>query len=134
LNEALVCAQNPAMTARYVIEIGKRKEHHKSSGVYVGPAAGSTASIRAAGGAVIPIASKKVQFVVREPYRGRGAKYSLLKGVVPPKSGMRFHSKMPTGMVYIDGAHVRYRFDFGDELVVVPESVPLTVYGLPGKR
>jgi NAD+ kinase len=134
LNEALICAQNPASTARYVVEIGKKREHHKSSGLYIGPAAGSTAVIRAAGGQVLPLESKKVQFVVREPYRGPGSKITFLKGFVPPKSGLNVYSKMRHGMIYIDGAHVRYRFDFGDTLHVIPEYVPLSVYGLRSSR
>lgn len=134
LNEALICAQIPAATARYVLEVQRKKEHHKSSGVYVGPAAGSTAAIRAAGGQILPLTSTKVQFVVREPYSEPGTKLGLVKGLVPPKSGIRIHSKMRNGMIYIDGAHVRRRFDFGDELQVVPDGTPLVVYGIKRSR
>ena len=134
LNEVLICAQNPATTARYVVEISKKKEHQKSSGIYVGTAAGSTAAIRAAGGTLLPIVSKKVQYLVREPYRERGHKLSLLKGALPPKGGMKVWSKLKNGMIFIDGAHVRYRFDFGDELQIIPEFLPLPVYGLIGKK
>ena len=63
----------------------------------------------------------------------REGKLGLLRGPVPPKAGLTIWSKMRNGMVYIDGAHVRYRFDFGDEIRVVPEAQPLLVYGV-GKR
>lgn len=129
LNEVLVCAQNPAMTARYVIESGKRREHHKSSGVYIGPAAGSSASMRAAGAELLPLTSKKVQWVVREPYRDGGPRLGLVRGVVP-KTGFAVWSKMRTGMIYVDGAHVRYRFDFGDRIELLTEFLPLPVLGI----
>jgi NAD+ kinase len=134
LNEALICAQNPAITARYVVEIGRKKEHHKSSGLYVGPAAGSTAVIRSAGGQVLPLTSRKVQYVVREPYRGPGNKLTLLRGMVPARGGFKVYSKMHNGIVYIDGAHVRYRFDFGDEIQVQTELLPLQVYAIDARR
>jgi len=90
--------------------------------------------MRAAGGDRLALDSKTVQWVVRENYAEPGTKQTLLKGVVPPKAGIRIHSKMHNGMVYLDGAGVRYRFDFGDELQVLPEYVPLEVYGLGKTR
>lgn len=132
LNEALIAAQTPADTSRYVLEVLRKKEHQKSSGLYISTASGSTAVTRAAGGKPLPWASKVVQFVVREPYHEPGSKYTLLRGQVPPKSGMRVHSKMRNGMIYVDGPLVRFRFDFGDELVISPDSVPLRVFGIGG--
>jgi len=134
LNEVLVAAQNAATTARYVLEVGRRREDQKSSGIYLGPAAGSTAVIRSAGGKILPLSSKGVQYVVREPYRAPGRKYALVRGLLAGKTQMRVHSKMRNGMIFIDGSHIRYRFDYGDELEVVPQFVPLTIYGLVGKR
>ena len=130
LNEALIAAQTPADTSRYVLEVLRKKEHQKSSGVYVSTSSGSTSVTRAAGGKALPWTSKVVQFVVREPIYEPGTKYTLLKGQVPPKSGMRIHSKMRNGMIYIDGPLVRFRFDFGDELVISPDALPLRVFGI----
>ena len=50
------------------------------------------------------------------------------------KTQLRIYSKMRNGMIFIDGSHIRYRFDYGDELEVVPQFVPLTIFGLLGKR
>jgi len=47
LNDALFCHRSPAATTRYIISHEGREEHHKSSGVWVGPAAGSTAAVPA---------------------------------------------------------------------------------------
>ena len=70
LNDLLYCHESPAATSRYILSFGGDQERQMSSGVWVGPAAGSTAAIRSAGGTVLPIGSQKIQFVVREPYRG----------------------------------------------------------------
>ncbi len=83
LNEALFCHASPAATSRYLLRIVRAEhrgrswartpaideEDQKSSGLWVGPAAGSTAAQRSAGGRVLPLASRKLQYVVREPYR-----------------------------------------------------------------
>jgi NAD+ kinase len=134
LNELLVAAQNPATTARYFIELGRKREVQKSSGVFVGPAAGSTAVMRAAGGRVMPLTSKQIQYVVREPYRGPGRKLTLVRGLIAGSRKFRIYSKMRSGMIFIDGPHVRYRFGYGDVLEFTTQFLPLTVYGLLASR
>ena len=134
LNEVLIAAQNPALTSRYVLEMGKRREDQRSSGVYIGTAAGSTAVMRAAGSKVLPLQSRQIQYLVREPYRGPGRTSKLVRGTISPRVPLRLHSKMRGGMIFIDGTHVRYRFDYGDSVEVVPQALALTVYGLASKR
>jgi NAD+ kinase len=68
LNDVLFCHASPAATARYWLKANGTAETHKSSGVWAGPAAGSTAAQRSAGGRVLPPASKRLQYIVREPY------------------------------------------------------------------
>ena len=97
LNEALFCHASPAATSRYMLRLlkgaaGTRaeqvvdEEEQKSSGLWVGPAAGSTAAQRSAGGAVLPLTSQKIQFVVREPYVGADARTRMTVGLVEPKA------------------------------------------------
>ena len=43
LNDVLFCHESPAATTRYILEHRGKEEDHKSSGVWIGPAAGSTA-------------------------------------------------------------------------------------------
>ena len=66
--------------------------------------------MRAAGGQVLALSTKKVQFVVREAFREPGAAEPLQRGILPEKGTFKVHSKMHNGMIYIDGAQVRYRF------------------------
>ncbi|MEO7095678.1 MAG: NAD(+)/NADH kinase, partial [Polyangiales bacterium] len=82
LNEALVCCASPAATTRYIMEHASIVEEQKSSGIWIGPAAGSTAAQRSAGGRVLPLSSDKLQFVVREPYTPAGQTFRLPRGLV----------------------------------------------------
>ncbi len=65
LNDVLFCHECPAATTRYLLKRGDLEESQMSSGLWAGPAAGSTAAVRSAGGRVLPIGSQKLQFVVR---------------------------------------------------------------------
>lgn len=49
LNEALYCHASPAATSRYILSYRRLREEQKSSGFWVGPAAGSTGAVRSAG-------------------------------------------------------------------------------------
>ncbi|MBI3205998.1 MAG: hypothetical protein HYZ29_30960 [Myxococcales bacterium] len=89
LNEALYCHQSPAATSRYLLSHVVRSEPHKSSGFWLGPAAGSTAAQHSAGGKVLPLRSKKLQVVVREPYAPAGTRYRLLRFMIAPASSSR---------------------------------------------
>ncbi|HEX4354849.1 MAG TPA: NAD(+)/NADH kinase, partial [Polyangiales bacterium] len=67
LNDALFCHEGPASTSRYRLAFGRLAEEQKSSGIWVGPPAGSSAAQHSAGGDVLPPEAKVLQFVVREP-------------------------------------------------------------------
>jgi NAD+ kinase len=113
LNDVLIAHYCPAATTRYLIEIGDHFEEHRSSGVWISTAAGSTAGIGSAGGRRMPLRSRHIQFLVRELYYEPGRKYELTRGLVPPDSGVTIASKMPDGRIYIDGARSQYLFPFG---------------------
>lgn len=133
LNDALYCHESPAATSRYILEYAGDHERQMSSGVWVGPAAGSTAAIRSAGGKVLPPGSQKIQFVVREPYRGVDNKYRLVKGMVPPGEDIRIASRMTKGRIFLDGTQKVYSIGIGDRIRMTLSSEPLTLLGL-GRR
>ncbi|MBW2224727.1 MAG: NAD(+)/NADH kinase, partial [Deltaproteobacteria bacterium] len=101
LNDALYCHESPAATSRYILDYDGDQERQMSSGVWAGPAAGSTAAIRSAGGKVLPTGSQKIQFVVREPYRGVDNKYRLVKGMVAPGEALEITSRMTKGRIFL---------------------------------
>ena len=113
LNDVLVAQSSPAATTRYIIGIGGKQEEQRSSGIWISTAAGSTAAIRSAGGRVLPLRSRRIQYLVREPYRERGRNYDLTRGTVPPGEEIIIASKMNEGRLYIDGSRTVYNFPFG---------------------
>lgn len=133
LNDLLIAEANPAMISRYALTVAGRTEIQRSSGVWVATAAGSTAAIRSAGGRVLPLRSRAFQYVVRELYAGRrlgGRVPRLRRGVVTPPAAIRLRSLMHRGMIFIDGARIRYAVRHGDRLVVRVGGPPLWVIGL----
>ena len=139
LNEALFCHASPAATSRYILRVtrgaGKyREEEQRSSGLWIGPAAGSTAAQRSAGGNVLPLGSRRIQYVVREPYRPIGKRSHFSVGLVGENGRLTLRSKIRDGRVFIDGHRLVHAVTIGDVLVMRRSSETLTVLGLATKR
>ena len=113
LNDVLLAHQSPAETSRYVLKVGEKTQDHKSSGLWIATAAGSTAAIRSAGGQMLDVDARKVQFRARELMSWALEGDPLEGGVVDE---LEVISRMYTGMVYLDGGHLRQSFGFGDRI------------------
>jgi len=133
LNEALYSHSTPAATSRYILHVGRRHEEQRSSGFWIGPAAGSTAAQHSAGGRILPLGSANLQLVVREPYSPYG-KYKLLKLVVGEKALISVQSKMDNASLYLDGPHRTVSVRLGDLVSFGVSDEPLTVLGLRGRK
>lgn len=129
LNDALFCAESPAETSRYILVVGDVAEDQKSSGIWVGPAAGSTAAQRSAGGRVLAPTSRHLQFIVREPYVREGDRYQLRKGLVAEGESIVVVSKMMEGRLYLDGPHSVARVQMGERIVMRLSDEPLSILG-----
>jgi NAD+ kinase len=134
LNDVLVAHANPAAMTSYTLRIGESSEVQKSSGIWIATAAGSTAAIRAAGGSLLPLRSRKLQYLVREPYTADGYRYRLRKGVLTPDTPLELTSRTRRGRLFIDGPHLRFTLGLGDVLTVTTGAAPLRVLGLDGRR
>jgi NAD+ kinase len=134
LNEALYAHSSPAATSRYLLQLGKQREEQRSSGFWIGPAAGSTAAQRSAGGRVLPLSSKHLQLVVREPYAPFGQRYQLLKRVITPEESIVVRSKMDDAMLWLDGPYREIPVRLGDEVEFAVSDKPLRVLGLSTRR
>ena len=130
LNNALYCHESPAATSRYILEHEGRTERQMSSGVWVGPAAGSTAALGSAGGKVLPVGSQKLQFVVREPYCGVAHRYEIVKGFVSPGGELSIRSRMTKGRLFLDGTQKVHAVGIGDRVRMTLSDEPLTLLGL----
>jgi NAD+ kinase len=123
LNDVLVAHRSPAETSRYTLRLGDRSQDQKSSGIWIATAAGSTAAIRSAGGQLLEIDARTLQYRVRELMRWAVQGEPLTGGVVPDE--LEVVSRMSTGSLYIDGGHQKVAFGFGDRLVFRPAERPL---------
>ena len=134
LNDALFCHQSPAATSRYIVEHLGISEEQKSSGMWIGTAAGSTAAQRSAGGKVLALTSRSLQLVVREPYTSDGERYELQRVVIKKGQSLRVRSKSPRMRLYVDGPDRTYRVDLGDALDFSAPPEPLRLLGLTARR
>ncbi|MBI2083392.1 MAG: NAD(+)/NADH kinase [Deltaproteobacteria bacterium] len=125
LNDILFTNCHPAGTTRYLLSIGRIEEEQKSSGIWIAPAPGSTAAIHSAGGRVLPVTSKKFQFVVREPYQPFGNRYRLLKRIVSPAQEIKILSMMDEAAIYVDGPHLMFPLRRGEKFTVCQSNQPL---------
>jgi NAD+ kinase len=130
LNEALFSHPNPAVTTRYVLEAGGRCEEQMSSGIWVGPAAGSTAAMRSAGGRVLAPSSRNLQFIVREPIK----RFALARGLIAPGRDLRILNRREPARLYLDGPHLVVRVGPWQEVRTVISDRPLEMLGWPGGR
>ncbi|MGA2448045.1 MAG: NAD(+)/NADH kinase [Polyangiaceae bacterium] len=136
LNEALFCHESPAATSRYILRIvGPRnvvvaEDEQKSSGIWVGPAAGSTAAQRSAGGSVLPLSSRQIQYVVREPYEPHREVFHMAVGTVEIGQCVALRSKMRHARLFLDGDHIMHEVSIGDSVTLSAADEPLLVLGL----
>lgn len=133
LNDVLFCHESPASTTRYALRLGKVREEHKSSGIWVGPAAGSTAAQSSAGGRVLPIRSRALQFVVREPYAVQAQPLSLARGLVRPGQTLHIESHIRAGRLFVDGTHEMHEVPMASHIALRLSDEPLTLLGFRGR-
>lgn len=131
LNDILIAHEQPAATSRYRLQLGRRAEEHRSSGLWVASAAGSTAGIRSAGGQPMPLDVRRLQFRARELYRARGPAAVLESGFVEDKRQLVVESAMEAGWLYVDGARMAVRFPFGARATFRTADRPLLLFADP---
>lgn len=129
LNDVLFTSSCPAVTARYVLRAGGRAEEQMSSGLWIGPAAGSTAAQLSAGGRILPPGSKRMQFVVREPVERKGRRCLMRRGVVGPRSTIAILNRWQPSEIYIDGPAMHLGIEPGRTVTVRSSGTPLTLLG-----
>jgi NAD+ kinase len=133
LNDALFCHLSPAATSRYLLRVGDVEEEHKSSGIWVGPAAGSTAAQHSAGGRVLPVDSTDLQYVVRELYNPQRKPLALVRGTFGPGTHLTVQSKIRDGRLFLDGPHRRYAVAMGGTVRMSLSPEPMTLLGFRRK-
>lgn len=128
LNEVLIAHTNPGATSRYILEIGGKKEEQRSSGIWISTPAGSTGSLRSAGGVIQDIFDTDYQYLVREACQRPHENWHLLKGKLSRDQSIAMTSEMRLGAIFIDGPHVEYPFTLGDQLKITPSKHDLATF------
>lgn len=134
LNEALFCHAIPAATSRYIVRWGRGAEEQRSSGMWVGTAAGSTGALRSAGGRILPLSSRELQLVVREPYRPEGRPYRWERLRVAPGQALSVKNKMQDARLFLDGPFKRVDVRLAAVLAFSISDEPLTLLGVSRGR
>lgn len=133
LNDILIAHEQPAATSRYRVQLGRRAEDHRSSGLWISSAAGSTAGIRSAGGQPMPLDVRRLQFRARELYRARGPAAVLESGFVEENRQLVVESAMEAGWLYVDGSRMAVRFPFGARATFRVAAQPLLLFADPAR-
>jgi NAD+ kinase len=134
LNEALFCHAIPAATSRYIVRWERRSEEQRSSGMWVGTAAGSTGALRSAGGRILPLSSRELQLVVREPYRPEGRPYRWERVRVEAGQTLSVKNKMQDARLFLDGPFKRVDVRLASVLAFSISDEPLTLLGVRARR
>ncbi len=115
LNDFLFAAASPAATTRYRIGFQGRVESHRSSGIWVASATGSTAAIGAAGGIPMDAADQSFQFQVRELYHREEEGLLITHGFIDPLQGeFWIENHCPAAILALDGEKLVIKIHFGD--------------------
>lgn len=107
----------------------------RSSGLRVSTAAGSTAAMLSAGGFKMPMFSKDLQYMIREPISPEPAISKYVHGVIKPDEQMEATWFCEEGEIYIDGSHFCYSIRHGDCIEISSRAPVLKVFlPLPHQR
>lgn len=135
LNDILIAHPCPAAVSRCSFRLRNNSQscdyslvNCRSSGLRVSTAAGSTAAMLSAGGSVMPILSKDLQYMVREPIPSRATNPSLMHGLIKRDETMEISWFTKDGAVYIDGCHFAHTIRQGDTIEVSSKAPVLKIF------
>ena len=147
LNDLLVAHPIPAAVSRFRLDKlaargapsgGFEGFNVWSSGMWVASPTGSTAAMHAAGGTPVEDKmSKDLQYMVREHLVDDDAEAAeaavLARGRGVLEDGERLHLRWNSqhGRVWVDGAHVSFDLELGDQLEIDGLAPPLLVFPSP---
>lgn len=124
LNEVYIGSAKAYHTSNYELLVDGKKEIQKSSGILAAAAAGSTAWIKSAGGRKLSLNSKKMQFLIREPYSGRISGFSLKKGFADK---IKVKAMKQDLVVVIDSLTEEHPLKKGSAAEIAASDRPLTI-------
>lgn len=100
----------------------------RSSGLRVSTAAGSTAAMLSAGGFAMPILSKDLQYMVREPISPGADTSNFMHGVIKSGESVDTTWFCKEGQIYIDGSQNVRSIQYGDTIELSSEAPILKLF------
>jgi NAD+ kinase len=131
LNDVLIGHSNPASTSRYLVSFAGTEEDHRSSGVWVSTATGSSAALASAGGEILDIDDVRMQLRARELFVTDGQRRALSALHFSAEQKVTVTSKMREGRVWLDGPYNMLPFPTGARLTLSGTAVPLSLVVTP---
>ncbi|BAT92476.1 hypothetical protein LR48_Vigan05g132100 [Vigna angularis] len=135
LNDILVAHPCPASVSRFSFRIKEGNKpcsplvNCRSSGLRVSTAAGSTAAMHSAGGFPMPILSRDLQYMIREPI-STGEASDLMRGLIKDDQTLVATWTCRKGVIYIDGSHIYHTIQDGD-IIAISSNAPVLKVLLP---
>lgn len=136
LNDVLFAHRSPADMSRFDLGINPCDQFDQNdpypfrcSGIWVSTATGSTAAMRSAGGKVMPMRSKRIQYKIREPYQHHNAPpLERTHGFLEPGQCLSLTSRMRIAQVWADGPHRRAKIKYGERVLIDAHPIALKLY------
>ncbi len=130
-NDVLFCHKNPASLSRFTLDLNGHRETHRSSGLWVATAAGSTGGIYSSGAQPLPLADERALFRVREPYWVNMQEPQLLAGSFGANDKLTLICNMTEGEIFIDGPHEQRNISLSDIIEITISPTCLWLYDEP---
>lgn len=128
LNDILFASHRPFDLVSYRLQVGKKTEWQRGSGVWMCAGPGSTAGFASAGGRPAPLGSAKLCFLVREPCPFPGRRYHLLTGKLSRNEQITISGDGKGGLVCLDGPGLVVPLKAGQRLTVRIASQPAFIF------
>jgi len=136
LNDVLFAASHPAALTKYVFRITKNKEEivkeeHRSSGIWISTACGSTGANLSADGLPLYLEDDRGQFVVREPVKNleRGMTLRWTSGFFKKDESVEITCKTRKAVVSCDGTTLTFPVTTGDRIKISQSDDFLNILG-----
>ena len=83
---------------------------------------------------MLPLRSKKLQLIVREPYTPDGSRYQVERALIDPGTKIEALNKMREGYLFLDGPRQPLALEMGQRVSFDLSPEPLCVFGIDRKK
>lgn len=128
LNDVLFAHRVPVASTRYALKLGDHAELQLSSGIWVSTASGSTGAMGSAGGEIMRVDDRRLQFRVREPYTRGTTTPTLLSGFIDHLEQLEIVSRNDKNALFLDGHAEPVAVPFGARAIIRRAATPLHAF------